>query len=154
MLFANLRAVVLDELHALYNSKRGDLLALGLARLRTLAPGHCSIGLSATVADPKPLMDYLAPGSHLVRGAAGASPEISILASDAYVPWSGHLARHAMADVMDAIKRAKTSLVFVNTRAQAELTFQDLWRINADNLPSRSIMARSPQRNAARSKAR
>ena len=133
-LFESLRAVVLDELHALYNSKRGDLLALGLARLRTLAPGHRSIGLSATVADPKPLMAYLAPQSHLVRGLAGAKPEIDILASDAYVPWAGHLARHAMADVLEAIRRAKTSLVFVNTRSQAERTFQELWRINEDNL--------------------
>src|ERR1700749_26921 len=55
-LFEGLKTVVLDELHALFNSKRGDLLALGLARLRTLAPGHRSIGLSATVADPKTLM--------------------------------------------------------------------------------------------------
>ena len=133
LLFADLQAVVLDELHALHNSKRGDLLALGLARLRTLAPDHRSVGLSATVADPKPLIDFLGGGA-LVRGAAGAKPEISILASDAYVPWSGHLARHAMADVMEAIRRAKTSLVFVNTRSQAELTFQDLWRINDDNL--------------------
>ncbi len=133
-LFKNLRAVVLDELHAINNTKRGDLLALGLARLRALAPGHRSVGLSATVADPKPLMEFLAPGTELVRGAAGAQPEISILASDAHVPWSGHLARHAMADVLDAIRRAKTSLVFVNTRAQAELTFQQLWRLNEDNL--------------------
>src|SRR3954465_13450067 len=54
-LFAGLKTVVLDELHALYNSKRGDLLALGLARLATLAPGYRRVGLSATVADPKPL---------------------------------------------------------------------------------------------------
>jgi ATP-dependent helicase Lhr and Lhr-like helicase len=133
-LFKHLRAVVLDELHAMNNTKRGDLLALGLARLRTLAPGHRSIGLSATVADPKPLMEFLAPEAELVRGAAGAPPKISILASDAHVPWSGHLARHAMADVLEAIKAAKTSLVFVNTRAQAELTFQQLWRLNEDNL--------------------
>jgi ATP-dependent Lhr-like helicase len=133
-LFADLKAVVLDELHALYNSKRGDLLALGLARLRTLAPNHRSVGLSATVADPKPLLDFLG-GGELVRGSAGAKPEISILASDAYVPWSGHLSRHAMPDVLAAIKKARTSLVFVNTRAQAELTFQDLWRLNEENLP-------------------
>ncbi|HWA04397.1 MAG TPA: ligase-associated DNA damage response DEXH box helicase [Rhizomicrobium sp.] len=132
-LFADLKAVVLDELHALHNSKRGDLLALGLARLRTLAPGLRRVGLSATVADPGPLIEFLG-GAELVRGAAGAKPDISILASNAHVPWSGHLARHAMADVMAAIKSARTSLVFVNTRAQAELTFQDLWRINEDNL--------------------
>jgi ATP-dependent Lhr-like helicase len=132
-LFADLKAVVLDELHALHNSKRGDLLALGLSRLRRLAPGLRRVGLSATVADPKPLMDFLG-GAELVRGAPGAQPEIRILASNAHVPWSGHLARHAMVDVMQAIKSARTSLVFVNTRAQAELTFQDLWRINEDNL--------------------
>ena len=132
-LFENLNAVVLDELHALYNSKRGDLLALGLARLRTLAPAHRTVGLSATVADPKPLLDFMG-GGELVRGLAGAAPRISILASDTYVPWAGHIARYAMADVLEAIKRAKTSLVFVNTRANAERTFQELWRLNTDNL--------------------
>src|SRR6185369_14034534 len=54
--------------------------------------------------------------------------------SDSYVPWSGHLAPHAMADVMAAIKQAGTSLVFVNTRSQAERTFQELWRINEERL--------------------
>jgi ATP-dependent Lhr-like helicase len=141
-MFENLRAVVLDELHAVHNSKRGDLLALGLARLSKLAPEHRRIGLSATVADPVPLQRYLVPQpehgealSALVRGAGGAVPQISILASEEYVPWAGHLARHAMADVMAAIKAARTTLIFVNTRRQAELTFQDLWRINSDNLP-------------------
>jgi ATP-dependent Lhr-like helicase len=141
-MFAHLRAVVLDELHAIHNSKRGDLLALGLARLAKLAPGHRRIGLSATVADPAPLQRYLVPQSppaeslsELVRAKGGAVPEIAILASQEYVPWAGHLARHAMADVMAAIQQAKTTLVFVNTRRQAELTFQDLWRINDANLP-------------------
>ena len=139
-LFANLRTVVLDELHALFNSKRGDLLALGLARLSTLAPQHRRVGLSATVADPAPLQRYLVPQTSedaraaVVIAKGGARPVISISASDAYVPWAGHLARHAMADVMAAIKNAKTALVFVNTRAQAERTFQDLWRINDDHL--------------------
>jgi len=140
-MFAGLKVVVLDELHAIHNSKRGDMMALGLARLSKLAPGHRRIGLSATVADPAPLQRYLVPQpadgeakSALVRGAAGAIPQIAILASEEYVPWAGHLAHHAMLDVMAAIKRAKTSLVFVNTRRQAELTFQDLWRVNDENL--------------------
>jgi ATP-dependent Lhr-like helicase len=141
-LFENVRAVVLDELHALANTKRGDLLALGLARLERLAPGHRRIGLSATVADPAPLQRYLVPQplagealSSLVKGAPGAPPEIAISASDAYVPWAGHMAAHAMPDVMNAIRASKTALVFVNTRSQAERTFQELWRLNDDNLP-------------------
>jgi len=140
-MFEHLKTVVLDELHALANSKRGDLLSLGLARLAKLAPAHRRVGLSATVADPAPLQRYLVPQkpnnealASLVMGAKGAVPVISILASEEYVPWAGHLARHAMGDVMAAIKTAKTALVFVNTRRQAELTFQDLWRVNEDNL--------------------
>jgi ATP-dependent Lhr-like helicase len=141
-MFENLRTVVLDELHALYNSKRGDLLALGLARLQTLAPGHRRVGLSATVKDPAPLQRFLVPQpanaealSALVIAKGGAKPSIEISTSDSYVPWAGHLARHAMLDVMMAIQTAKTALVFVNTRSQAERTFQELWAINDNNLP-------------------
>ena len=141
-MFEALKTVVLDELHALYNSKRGDLLALGLARLTALAPGHRRVGLSATVKDPAPLRRFLAPQpmdgealAEIVIAKGGAKPQIEISASDSYVPWAGHLARHAMADVMMAIHAAKTALVFVNTRSQAERTFQELWAINDANLP-------------------
>lgn len=139
--FAHVKTVVLDELHAIANSKRGDLLALGLARLQAIAPGHRRVGLSATVADPVPLQRYLVPQppgeqvlSKLVLGGAGAQPKISIVASEAHVPWAGHLAIHAMPDIMAAIRASKTALIFVNTRSQAERTFQHLWRINDDNL--------------------
>ncbi len=141
-LFENVKTVVLDELHALANSKRGDLLALGLARLARLAPNHRRIGLSATVADAKPLQRYLVPQpidgeafAGLVAGAQGVPPEISIDASEAYIPWAGHLAVHAMPDVMNAVRASKTALVFVNTRSQAERTFQELWKLNEENLP-------------------
>jgi ATP-dependent Lhr-like helicase len=141
-MFEDLRTVVLDELHALYNSKRGDLLALGLARLQTLVPSHRRVGLSATVKDPAPLRRFLMPQpaageslSQIVIAEGGAKPLIEISASDSYVPWSGHLARHAMVDVMAAIQASKTALVFVNTRSQAERTFQELWTINDANLP-------------------
>jgi len=141
-LFEGLKTVVLDELHALYNSKRGDLLALGLARLSQLAPGHRRVGLSATVADPKPLQRFLVPQpmegealASLVIAEGGAKPDIAISASDSYVPWAGHLARHAMQDVITAISEAKTALIFVNTRSQAERTFQELWRLNEENWP-------------------
>ncbi len=141
-MFENLKTVVLDELHALANSKRGDLLALGLARLSTLAPGHRRVGLSATVKDPAPLQRFLMPQpmegealSAIVIAKGGAKPRIEISASDSYVPWAGHLARHAMLDVMAAIHDAKTALIFVNTRSQAERTFQELWAVNDSNLP-------------------
>ena len=81
--FADLDTVILDELHSLVVSKRGDLLALGLARLRTLAPKLKTIGLSATVADPDALRAWLmgqptnaspAPVGRVGKGAEGAVP--------------------------------------------------------------------------------
>ena len=60
-LFGGLQRVVLDELHSLVTSKRGDLLALGLARLYTLSPGLTAVGLSATVREPDDLRRYLVP---------------------------------------------------------------------------------------------
>ncbi len=137
-LFGDLRRVVLDELHALSQSKRGDLLALGLARLRSLAPAHRTTGLSATVRDPDELRRFIVgrgPLADLVTAPPGAPAELSILDTQERLPWSGHSARHALAEVYEAIKRAKMTLIFVNTRAQAEFIFQELWRINEDALP-------------------
>jgi len=142
-LFSNLRMIVLDELHALAPNKRGTLLSLGLARLMQIAP-HCRrIGLSATVADPDALRAYLMPQpqngppalSEIVLGDPGVTPDISVLASQERVPWSGHSARYAMADIYRAIQDNNLVLVFVNTRSQAELIFQELWTINEDALP-------------------
>ncbi|WP_187967967.1 ligase-associated DNA damage response DEXH box helicase [Aquibium microcysteis] len=139
--FSGLRYVVLDELHSLVTSKRGHLLALGLARLRRLVPSLQTVGLSATVAEPDALRRWLVPqdGSRamadLITVAGGAKPQITILESRERVPWAGHSARHAMPEVYEEIRRHRTTLLFVNTRSQAEMLFQELWRINDDNLP-------------------
>jgi len=140
-LFEGLRHVVVDELHALAGSKRGDLLALGLARLTSLAPKARRIGLSATVAWPKEMRAFLSPTGRadgpvtVVRGPDGADAEIDVLISRDRVPWSGHMAAYAAGDVYARIKAARTTIVFVNTRAQAEIMFRALWRLNDDNLP-------------------
>jgi ATP-dependent Lhr-like helicase len=146
-LFADLDTVILDELHALSASKRGDLLALDLARLRTLRPEVIALGLSATVARPSELRAYLVPQhagasaielSDLVQIDGGAKPEIKILELDEpaamNVPWAGHTTRYAIEEIYAAIARHRLSLVFVNTRMQAELLFQELWRVNEDGL--------------------
>jgi ATP-dependent Lhr-like helicase len=136
--FEDLQAVVIDEIHAIAPTKRGDLLALALARLRRWAPSHRRVGLSATVADEEALARWLVGGEAngvIVKAPSGAKPVIDVLDSDARIPWAGHTARHAMPEVYEAIKRARLALVFVNTRAQAEMTFQELWRINDDALP-------------------
>ena len=140
-LFSSLKRVVLDELHALVTSKRGDLLSLGLARLWKLAPAVRSIGLSATVAEPEQLARFLVPqrdgaseAADIVVAGGAAPPIVEMLDTRERLPWAGHTARHALAEVYDLIKRHRTTLVFVNTRSQAEMLFQDLWRINDDGL--------------------
>ncbi|MBT4042229.1 MAG: ligase-associated DNA damage response DEXH box helicase [Rhodospirillaceae bacterium] len=134
--FAHLRYVIIDELHALAANKRGDLLALGLARLAGMAPAARQIGLSATVAAPDKMAGFLACAGPVavIDGGPGPRPEINIMAASARVPWAGHMTLHAMADVYSAIKAQQTSLVFVNTRAQAEVVFNHLWRLNEDGL--------------------
>jgi ATP-dependent Lhr-like helicase len=143
-LFGALDTVILDELHTLAASKRGDLLALDLARLRHLAPNVMMIGLSATVARPAELRAFLQSQrnpaqqielSDAVVAPPGAPPEITILEQDDPVPWGGHSARYAIQSVYAAIRSHRLTLVFVNTRMQAELIFQELWRINDDALP-------------------
>ncbi|MEW6767157.1 MAG: ligase-associated DNA damage response DEXH box helicase [Pseudomonadota bacterium] len=140
-LFSSLKRIVLDELHALVTSKRGDLLSLGLARLWQLAPQVTTTGLSATVAFPDDLRRYLVPQktgtenlADLVIADAGAAPIVEMLDTKERLPWAGHMARHALGEIYDLIAKNKTSLIFVNTRAQAEMLFQDLWRMNDDNL--------------------
>jgi ATP-dependent helicase Lhr and Lhr-like helicase len=139
--FSGLRYVVLDELHSLVTSKRGHLLALGLARLRRFNPALATIGLSATVADPGALRRWLVPQtqngamSEVVTVSGGAKPVITILESDERVPWSGHSARYAIDEIYEAVKAHRTTLLFVNTRSQAEFVFQELWRVNEDVLP-------------------
>jgi len=140
--FENLACVILDEIHTLHASKRGDLLALDLARLQQFAPNLRRVGLSATVDDPEVIKAWMANHSKggnltvdLVRGPPGAAPIVEVLLSEGRVPWAGHTAQHAMAEVYEVIKKSKTALVFVNTRFQAEFAFQELWRLNEDALP-------------------
>ncbi|MGL4397576.1 MAG: ligase-associated DNA damage response DEXH box helicase [Hyphomicrobium sp.] len=142
-LFGDLDTIILDELHALAGSKRGDLLALDLARLRALRPELMTIGLSATVQNPSELRAYLvaqtAPDiqtdlADLVAISGGASPDIAILEAESGVPWSGHTARYALNEIYQSLKAHTLTLIFVNTRMQAELLFHELWRINDDTL--------------------
>src|SRR5262249_35436181 len=140
-LFRQLQRVILDELHALVTSKRGDLLSLGLARLFRMAPNLTTVGLSATVAQPDALQQFLVPQHSAERALAdlvvaddGAEPIVTMLDTAEHLPWAGHSARHALSEVYQLIQRHKTTLVFVNTRSQAELLFQELWRINDDGL--------------------
>ena len=136
-IFGGLRRVVLDELHALAESKRGDQLMLCLARLRRLAPDLRVTGLSATVEDPQALAGFMAGTAPvaIIEADPGPDPDIAMLPTARPAPWAGGGGHYAIPEVLDTVRQARTTIIFINTRAQAELFFQALWAANDDNLP-------------------
>lgn len=132
--FGELACVVVDEIHALAGTKRGDQLALCLSRLRALSATRI-VGLSATVAHPEAMRRFVGPGARLVLAEAGAAPEITLALPEKEIPWSGHMGLKSAELVLQKIAQAKMSIIFVNTRAQAELLFAEIWRHNEENLP-------------------
>jgi ATP-dependent Lhr-like helicase len=70
----------------------------------------------------------------LVIAEGGAKPDVRMLDTAERLPWAGHSARHALGEIYALIKGHKTTLIFVNTRSQAEMIFQELWHINDDGL--------------------
>src|SRR4029079_13488780 len=82
----------------------------------------------------RPQGGSMAQLADLVVADGGAAPNVTMLDTAERLPWAGHSAHHAMGEIYGLIKGHKTSLIFVNTRSQAESIFQELWRINDDNL--------------------
>ncbi len=137
-MFKGLQRVVVDEIHALAESKRGDQLMLALARLQSFCPGLRRVGLSATVEDPQGIADFLAPHPDpcdILMADPGPDPDIRMLETDEAPPWSGGGAAYAIPAVLEQVKQHKTTLIFHNTRAQAEIFFHNLWLANEDSLP-------------------
>ena len=140
LLFSTLKRVIVDEVHAFANGKRGDLLCLSLARLQTLSPQMQRVALSATVSDPDDYRTWLAPDGdidsvRLVVGEVAAEPDLSILLPEGRVPWAGHSGQHAIPQILKVISENKTTLVFCNTRFLAEFIFQKLWDANEPKFP-------------------
>lgn len=137
-LFKGLRGVVVDEWHELLGTKRGVQTELALARLRTISPGLRSWGLSATLGNigeaARALVGTDAPEPSLVRGLAPKSIEVECLIPETIeqYPWAGHIGTRLIADVIERIESAGVTLLFTNTRSQAEIWFRDLLRRRPD----------------------
>ncbi|MEX0316650.1 MAG: ligase-associated DNA damage response DEXH box helicase [Ruegeria sp.] len=137
-MFAGLRRVVVDEIHALAESKRGDQLMLALARLQTFCPDLRRVGLSATVEDPQAIARLLArhpDPCDILLADPGPDPDIAMLETEEMPPWSGGGAAYSIPAVLDQVRQHKTTLIFHNTRAQAEIFFHNLWLANDEGLP-------------------
>ncbi|MBR0657910.1 ligase-associated DNA damage response DEXH box helicase [Neoroseomonas oryzicola] len=139
-MFAGLSAIVVDEAHALAGTKRGDQLALCMSRLGMLAPAARRVGLSATVAHPDLLRAWISPTAkaddvRLIQTKGGAAPVFDLQLPEGRLPWGGHMGLASAPEIYRRIEAARVTIVFVNTRAQAELIFAALWRLNEAALP-------------------
>ena len=134
-IFSGLRRVIIDEIHALAESKRGDQLMLCLTRLTALAPGLRRVGLSATVEDPPALARFLGANTQVLQADPGPDPDIRMLVTEEAPPWSGGGGKYAIPAILEQVKRHRITLIFHNTRAQAEIFFHNLWLENTDDLP-------------------
>ena len=136
--FQNLKTVIIDELHSFATNKRGDFTCLALARLKTLAPDHIRFGLSATIADAGSAAKWLGPTAKpadILKVKGNTPPRVTIMDAETRYPLGGHNPRFAVKEIYKAIEGAKSTIVFVNTRAQTELLFQQLWQVNEFGLP-------------------
>lgn len=137
-IFKGLKRVVVDEIHALSESKRGDQLFLALSRLQALCPDLRRVGLSATVEDPDAIAGLLArhpDPCEILLADPGPEPDISMLQTTAPPPWAGGGGVYAIPDVLEQVRQHKITLIFHNTRAQAEIFFHNLWLANDEALP-------------------
>lgn len=129
-LFSNLIAVIVDEWHELLPSKRGAQTELALARLRSWNPKIQTWGLSATLAEPHKALRYLCPNpdAEIISGTSDLEVEVKTLlpSSIKAIPWAGNIGLHMLPKVIQAIDPTQTTLLFVNTRAQAELWINGL----------------------------
>jgi len=132
-LFKNLRAVVIDEWHELMGSKRAVQCELFLSKFRALQPELRTWGISATISNMEESMEIL------MGAEPSAEPQIikaniekslvieSVLPEEVEtLPWAGHLGIRLLDQVVPLIHENQSTLIFTNTRAQAEIWFQQI----------------------------
>jgi ATP-dependent Lhr-like helicase len=130
-MFADLRCIVVDEWHELMGSKRGVQTQLALARLRHWSPRVRTWGLSATLGNLDEACRALLPPGVPPQVLSAARPRPmtleTLLPTDIVrFPWSGHLGLSQLAGVLERVLAVRTTLLFTNTRAHAELWHQAL----------------------------
>jgi ATP-dependent helicase Lhr and Lhr-like helicase len=139
----DLRVVVVDEWHELIGSKRGVQLELCLAHLRTMNPGLRVWGLSATLGNIPQALDVLMGDGkgRLIEGPKPKTVRIESVLPPTIerFPWAGHLGTRLLQPVIDAIEKAETTLLFTNTRSQAEIWYRSIVEARIDWIDKMAI---------------
>ena len=132
--FRNIKFVIIDEIHTFLNKKRGELLSLNLARLNNISKSHKKIMLSATIKDCEDACRYFCnKKAFLINAKVKKQISVKILSDIHKIPWTGYTPQYAIKLIYEKLE-GNTCIIFVNTRAQAELLFQNLWKINEKKL--------------------
>ncbi|MGB3786822.1 MAG: ligase-associated DNA damage response DEXH box helicase [Phormidesmis sp.] len=136
--FGTLRCVILDEWHELMSSKRGTQTELCLSRLRQLNPTVQTWAISATLGNLQEAAEAatgLGGSPVVVRSQIKRETVIkSVLpASVDSFPWAGHLGLRMFEELVAALDIKRSTLIFVNTRSQAERWYQALSYALPDN---------------------
>ncbi len=130
-LFRSLRSVILDEWHELLSSKRGTQTELNLSRLRSICPQLQTWAISATLGNPQEAAQTaVGLGTEPVLIQADFQRQTVIksilpLSVDSF-PWAGHLGLHLLEQLVQALDITTSTLIFTNTRSQAERWYQAL----------------------------
>jgi ATP-dependent Lhr-like helicase len=126
--FKQLQMIIIDEWHELMGNKRGVQTQLALARLRQWNPSLLVWGLSATLGNLERARDVLMPEGVIIEGHVSKELLVDTLIPEnpSRFPWGGHLGVQMLQPVIREIEQASTTLVFTNTRSQAELWYQHM----------------------------
>ncbi|WP_437921350.1 ligase-associated DNA damage response DEXH box helicase [Sphingobacterium sp. LRF_L2] len=129
--FSQLEFIVVDEWHELLGSKRGVLVELALSRLKTLNPRLKIWGISATIGNLESAQEILLGKNHqgvMVRAHLKKRISIETVLPDTLekFPWSGHLGIRLLEKVVAIVRRYQSTLIFTNTRSQAEIWYQQI----------------------------
>src|SRR5690606_13745113 len=129
--FKQLEFIVVDEWHELLGSKRGVLIELALSRLKSINPKLKIWGISATIGNLGQAKDILLGASNsgvLVKAQINKKIDIQTILPDSLekFPWAGHLGIRLLDKVVDVVNQYGTTLIFTNTRSQAEIWYQQI----------------------------
>lgn len=141
--FGNLRAVIVDELHAFAADDRGWHMRSVLHRLEHYMEQPLQrIGLSATVSNPAELLDWFAPvGERCVVGSASVSTD-----ADVTIDHVGTLENAAT--VISRLHRGEKRLVFCDSRSSAEQLSSMLRAKQVRTFVSHASLSASERRQA------
>jgi ATP-dependent Lhr-like helicase len=144
--FANLRAVIVDELHAFAGDDRGWHLLAVLARIAHLARRDIQrIGLSATIGNPQQLLDWLCADSQSPRRLINP-PSADPIEADVQLDYVGSLPNAAL--VISRLHRGEKQLVFCDSRARVEELAVELRQRGVDTFVSHSSLSHDARRQA------